>query len=135
MGAVVIPPGLLSGLGLLSTDGWGQVFPKWPPLEEHTLMNIPVSFVSNVLPPQGATVTPVFPGDLQELQSGLTQIPVEPLLCPGTLCTGNPVCTFQEWVLHFPQSCEAPVHKPPWPSLLDAPEALSPNARSSGMGT
>ena len=41
------------------------------------LMNIPESFASNVLPSQQATFTPVFPGGLQELQSGLTQIPME----------------------------------------------------------
>ena len=38
-------------------------FPKWPHIEEHTLMNIPKIFASNVLLPKKATVTPVFPGD------------------------------------------------------------------------
>ena len=57
----MIPPGLLFHLGLLGTDEWGQIFPKWPPLEEHTLMNILVTFASNVLPPQQATVTLCFP--------------------------------------------------------------------------
>ena len=33
---------------------------------------------------------------LQELQSGLTQIPMEPLLCPGTQCTWKSECAFQE---------------------------------------
>ena len=58
----MIPPGLLFALGLLSADGWGQIFPKWPPLEKGMLLNIPKSFASNVLPPQQATFTPVFPG-------------------------------------------------------------------------
>ena len=58
----MVPPGLLFGWGLLSADGWGQTFPKWPRLEEHMLMHIPKSFASHVLPPQQATVTPVFPG-------------------------------------------------------------------------
>ena len=58
----MIPPGLLFALGLLSADGWGQIFPKWPPPEKGTLMNIPKSFASNVLPPQQATFTPAFPG-------------------------------------------------------------------------
>ena len=58
----MIPPGLLFGLGLLSTDGQGQIFPKWPPPEKGTLLNIPKSFASNVLPPKQATFTPVFPG-------------------------------------------------------------------------
>ena len=58
----MIPPGLLFGLGLLRADGWGQIFPKWPPPEKGTLLNIPKSFASNVLPPQQATFTPAFPG-------------------------------------------------------------------------
>ena len=62
MGRAVIPPGLLFGLGLLSADWCGQIFPKRPPPEKHRLMNIPKSFASNVLPPQQATFTPVFPG-------------------------------------------------------------------------
>ena len=44
--------------GLLSADGWGKIFPKWPPPEKCTLMNFPKSFASSVLPPQQATVTP-----------------------------------------------------------------------------
>ena len=49
------------------------------------LMIIPKTFASNVLPPQRATVTPNFSHEiLEELQSGLTQIPMESLLCPGT---------------------------------------------------
>ena len=58
----MIPPGLLFALGLLSTDGWGHIFPKWPPPEKGMLLNIPESFASNVLPSQQATFTPVFPG-------------------------------------------------------------------------
>ena len=59
----MIPPGLLFALGLLRlTDGWGQIFPKWPPPEKGMLLNIPKSFAFNVLPPQQATFTPVFPG-------------------------------------------------------------------------
>ena len=58
----MIPPGLLFALGLLSADGWGQIFPKWPPPEKGTLLNIPESITSKVLPSQQATFTPVFPG-------------------------------------------------------------------------
>ena len=57
---------------------------------------------------------------LQELQSGLTQIPMEPLFCSGTQCTLKPVCAFQEWGLCFPQSHGSLVHKPHWPSMPDA---------------
>ena len=44
------------------TDGWGQIFPKWPPPEKGRLLNIPESFAFSVLPSQQATFTPVFPG-------------------------------------------------------------------------
>ena len=44
------------------TDGWGQIFPKWPPPEIGKLLNIPKSFAFNVCPSQQATFTPVFPG-------------------------------------------------------------------------
>ena len=60
-GGAVIPPGLLFALGLLSADGWGQIFPKWPPPEKCRLMNIPKSFASNTLPPQQVTFSPCFP--------------------------------------------------------------------------
>ena len=40
VGAVILP-GLLFGLRVLSSDGWGQIFPKGTPLEEQTLINIP----------------------------------------------------------------------------------------------
>ena len=57
----MILPVLLFVLGLLSTDGWSQIFQKWLPPEKHMLMNIPESFASNVLCPKWATVTPCFP--------------------------------------------------------------------------
>ena len=62
MCGAVIPPGLLFFLGFLSTDGWGQIFPKWPPPEKGMLLNIPESFASNDLPLQQAAFTPAFPG-------------------------------------------------------------------------
>ena len=55
---IVVCPGSSQQL----TDGWGQIFPKWPPPEKGMLMNIPKSFAFNVLPSQQATFTPVFPG-------------------------------------------------------------------------
>ena len=36
----VFPPCLLFGLGLLCPGGWGQIFPKWQPPGELTLMII-----------------------------------------------------------------------------------------------
>ena len=61
MGGAVFSPSLLFCLGLLSPDGWVQIFPKLPHVEEFTLMIIPKNLVSSVLPPQWATVTPCFP--------------------------------------------------------------------------
>ena len=52
MDGAAIPFGLLFGLGLLSANWWGQIFPKWPPLEEYPLTIIPETFASNVLSPQ-----------------------------------------------------------------------------------
>ena len=134
MGGSVIPPGLLFGLGLLSADGWGQSFPKWPPPEKQALRNISESFASNTLPLQWATVTLFSQEILQELQSGPTQIPMEALLFPGTQGTWKSVCSFQEWGLCFPQPLGAPVHKPHWPSVPATPGALSPKAWSPGVG-
>ena len=57
IGGAVIPPGLLFGLGLLSTDRWGQTIPKWPPPEEQMPMNIPKIFAFNVFP-HSKPVTP-----------------------------------------------------------------------------
>ena len=84
MGGAMFPPGLLFGLGLLSHDGWSQIFPKWSSLEEFSVMISPETFASYVLPPQRAKVPHVFHRDVQELQSGLTWIPMESLLCPET---------------------------------------------------
>ena len=59
-GGAVIPNRLLFCLGLLSSDGWGQIFPKWPPLEELRLLIIPKTFASNVVTRHSH---PVLPGD------------------------------------------------------------------------
>ena len=86
--------------------------------------------------PHNKPHSPLFSQDVLQvlLQSGLTQIPMETLLCPGTQCTWKSVCTFQEWGLRFPQSFGAPAHKPHWPSKPDALEALYPSASSPVMG-
>ena len=52
VGGAAFPPSLLFGLRLLRAYGWGQIFPKWPPLEEHTLMITPKTFASSVHHPQ-----------------------------------------------------------------------------------
>ena len=55
---IVVCPGASQQL----TDGWGQIFPKMATSRDRQLLNIPVSFVFNVLPSQQATFAPVFPG-------------------------------------------------------------------------
>ena len=87
MGGAVFPSYLLFCLGLLSSDGWGHIFPKWLPPGEFTLMIIPEISTSNVLSPEQATATPFSQEILQDLQLGLTQILMQSLLCPGTQWT------------------------------------------------
>ena len=91
------------------------------------LLNIPESFASNVLPSQQAMFTSVFPGcppgtavRFDPDSYGVFALPWDP----------NSVCAFYEWGLGFSQSLGAPVHKPHWPAMPDAPGALSPSARS-----
>ena len=132
----MIPPGSLFGLGLLSTDGQGQIFPKWAPPEKGTLLNIPKGFASNVLPPQQATFTPAFPGGPPRTavrsdpdfygDFALPWDPVHVKVCVCLLRMGSP----------FPPVLwsSAPAHKPHWPLMPDAPGALSLSARSPHVG-
>ena len=49
--------------------------------------------------PHNKPHSPLFSQDvLQELQAGLTQVPMETLLCPGTQCTLTSVCAFMNGV-------------------------------------
>ena len=102
-GAVFLPC-LFLGLGLLSPDEWVQVFPKWQPSGELTLMIISGTSVSNDLPhsEHPHTHTLLSQESLQDLQEGLIQILMESLLCPGTQCTRNPVHPLQQWGLFPP---------------------------------
>ena len=136
MGGAVIPPLLLFDPWLVSTDGWGQIFPEWPTPEKGTLMNIPKSFASNVLPPQQATFIPVFPGGPPRTavrsdpdsygDFSLSWDPVHVKDCVCLLRMGAP----------FPPVLwsSAPAHKPHWPLMPDAPGALSLSARSPHVG-
>ena len=122
MGGAVIPPGLLFGLGLLSTDGWGHIFPKWPPPEKGMLMNTPKSFASNVLLPEQATFIPGFPRgppgttvSFDPDSYGAFALPWDPVhvkVCVHLLRMGSPF---------------SPV---PWSSCAQTPLAF--NARCSG---
>ena len=120
-GWAVILPGLLFSLRLLSTDGWGQIFPKWPPPEKGTLLNIPKSFVFNVLPSQQATFTPVFP----EGSPG-TAVRFDPDSCGDFALTWDPVHVKVRVYLLRMGSPFPPV---PWSSCTQAPLAF--NARCS----
>ena len=99
-------------------------------------MNIPDTFVLQCPSPITSHSHPLPSQEiLQEIQSDLTQLPMEALLFSESQCMQKSVCAFQEWGLCFPQSCGAPAYKLPWPSMPDALGALHPNARSPGMGT
>ena len=127
---VVVCPGAYQQV----TDRWGQIFPKWPPPVRGRAAEYSGELSFQCPSRTMSHSHPLFSQEvLQELQSGPTQIPMEPLLCPGTQCMCKPVCAFQEWGLHLPQSPGVPVHKPHWPSMPDAPGALSPSARSPGV--
>ena len=103
----------LFGLGLLSTDEWGQIFPKWPPLEENIMMIIPKTFASNVLPPQQDTFTPCFPRrSFKNCSQVWSRFLWSLCFALGLSAQWKPVCDFQERNL-FP-----PV---PWSSCSTSP--------------
>ena len=135
IGGAVVPPASLSGLGLLSAVLWGQSFQKWQSLEENRLMNIPETFASNVLPNEPPSL-PLFPGDPLR-----TAVNLQPRLLWSLCFALGPSkheslhAPFKNGGLCFLQSCGAPVHKPHWPSMLNALGAPFPNDRSPGMGT
>ena len=117
-------------------DGWSQIFPKLPYPEKHTLMIIPETFASSVLPPQWASVATFFP---RRSSKNCSQVQPRILwrLCFALgLSAHESLCaSFKNGGLCFPQSCGAPVQKPHWPSLPNALGASSPSARTPGMGT
>ena len=124
----MFPPGLLFGLGLLSPEKRGQIFPKWPPLEELMLRISPQNFASSVSPLQ--RVIPFSQEILQESYR-VSAVPWDPVHMKA----------FEEWSLYFPQSHGAPAHKPHCPSMPNALGVLPPTARSQtwepdvGLGT
>ena len=128
MGGIVFPPCLLYGLWILSPDGWGQIFLKWQPsrsshADDYSLEPpSPMSFCHSESQPPYA-----FPEDPPRA-AGWS------LLCPGTQCTGNPVCTLKECSL-FPLVLWSFSHMPCWPSTPNAHGAPLPNARPPGWGT
>ena len=80
---VVVRPGASQQLA----DGCGQIFPKWPPPEKGTAAEYSQEPLLSMSFPHNKPRSPLFSQDvLQELQSGLTQIPLETLICPGTQC-------------------------------------------------
>ena len=118
MGGVVIPRGLLFGLGLLSPGGWGQIFPNWPSLREAHSDDYSWYLCLQCSSPTRSHSHSLFSQEIpQGPQFDLTQILMESLLFSGTQCTLKPVCTFQGWGLNFP-----PVL---WISCTQAPLALN----------
>ena len=113
------PPGLLFALGLVSTDKSGHIFPKWPPPEKGTLLNIPESFASNVLPSQQATFTPVFPGGPPR-----TAVRFDPDSCGDFALPWDPVHV-KVYVRLLGMG--SPFPSVPWSSCTEAPLAF--NAR------
>ena len=97
-------------------------------------MSIPRPLPPEPFPPTSHSHTRFSQETLQEPQAGLTQILVESLLCPGTQCTRNPVCTFQEWSLCVPQSSGAPTD--PQPQMLGGllPPVPDPQAWAPDKG-
>ena len=131
----MIPPGLLFGMGLLSADEqarFSQNGHLWRKAEWWRFPRalLPMSF------PHNKPYIPLLSQEvLQEPQLGLTQIPMETLLFPGTQCTQKSVSTFQKWGFHpRPQSHGATAHKPHQPSMAHALGALSSSARSPRVG-
>ena len=74
------------GASQLLADGRARFSQNGHLQRKTLLLNIPESFaVMSFL--HNKPYSPLFSQDvLQELQSGLTQIPMETLLCPGTQC-------------------------------------------------
>ena len=86
-GGAVVPPGLLFVLGLLSTDGWGQIFPKMSTCRERHTDEYSQELCFQCPSPTTSHSHTLFSQEvLQELQSGLIQSPMESLLCSGTQC-------------------------------------------------
>ena len=137
---------LRGSLGSLFTEGWGcdptwivvcpeasqccwvePDFPKMATSRETHADEYSQELCFQCPSPTISCSHPLFSQEiLRELQSGLTQIPLETLLCPGTQTLKVCVCLSRMGSLFPPAPC---------PSMPDAPGALSPNVRSLGMGT
>ena len=131
MGMAVIPPGLLFGLVLLSSEGWGQIFPK----QRNTHCWIFLRALPPMFLPYNDPWSPAFfPGDpprtairSDPVSHGASALPWDPVHMKVCVCLsrmGSP----------FP-----PV---PWSSCTQAPLAfnarcskgLSPSDRSPHVG-
>ena len=135
MGGAVIQPGLLFGLGLLSADGWGKIFPKWPSIEEHCWLLflrllLPMSFPHNN-PPSPPVFTEDHPRTAVrcDLDSyGISASPWDPVHMKVCVC-------FSRMGSPFPSVPWSSCMQAPNASIPNALEAPPPNARSPGIGT
>ena len=92
------------------TDGGGQVLTNGRLQRKAWLLNVALSVAKsvafNVLPSHNPH-SPLFSQDiLQDLQSGLSKIPMETLLCSETQCTWKTVCAFMNGVSISPSPVE-----------------------------
>ena len=103
MGRAVFPPFLLFGLGLLSPNGWGQIFSNMDTFKGVHVDNYSPDLYLQYPSSMVSHSCPLFSQEsLQDLQKGLTQICKESLFHPRTQCTENPICALLEWSLCFP---------------------------------
>ena len=121
---------------LLSTDGWGQILPKWPPPEKGMLMNIPESLASVVLPPQRATVTPCFP---RRSSKNCNQLRPRFLwnlrFAPEPSTHESLYAPFKNGVSISPSPVGLLLTSPPGLQCQVPPGALPTNPKYPGMGT
>ena len=103
------------------TDGWVQIFPKWPPPEKGMVVNIPESFAYNILPPQQATFTHIFPGGAPRIS-----VRIDPDSYGEFALSWDPVHV--KVCVHLPRM-GSPIPPVPWSSHTRAPLAF--NARCS----
>ena len=123
---------ILFGLGLLSTSGWGQIFPKWWPPGEFILVIIPWDLCLQCPVPTVSHSQLLFSKEtLLDPQVAQAHILMGSLLALGPSAHGT-FCAPCKSVVFVSQSCGAPALKFHWISMPNALEAPFPSARAPG---